>query len=303
MGWRLELVQSDGDAACERITVCDVGEIVAPDGIDDVGLGLNPSQRILGAIQRTVISLQEGFLRTKALLLRKVDPTLVLKDYRARSVQTLFGTLVIRVPRLTRPGSCLPVPCFFRTSARSSTEYDQIRSRFGAFMSFRAAEEFVGALFPLAVGRSANTTRRQVSRRAAQIQIESDRAGPSGSVAAGTIDLGIDTTFVRSVAAEGPRHHEVLIGVGSNERGRSVKIGAVIGMVDRPHELIQRTLQDLGQGDETQITTFTDGDKMLRGYLKRAGLAAPPLIDWAHLARRVQICRATIWVRVARQSG
>lgn len=50
MGWRLELVQSEGDAACERITVCDVGEIVAPDGIDDVGLGLNSSRIAQGQV-------------------------------------------------------------------------------------------------------------------------------------------------------------------------------------------------------------------------------------------------------------
>ena len=65
-------------------------------------------------------------------------------------------------------------------------------------------------------------------------------------------------------------------------------------MIDRPHRLIQRTLHDLGQGDATQVTTFTDGDKMLRGYLKRAGLAASSLLDWAHLARRVQIAKTTV---------
>jgi hypothetical protein len=34
---------------------------------------------------------------------------------------------------------------------------------------------------------------------------------------------------------------------------------------------------------------WPDGDKMLREYLKKAGLAAPPLLDCAHLARQVQI--------------
>lgn len=32
---------------------------------------------------------------------------------------------------------------------------------------------------------------------------------------------------------------------------------------------------------------------MLRGYLKNAGLTAPPLLDWAHLARRVQVAKTT----------
>ena len=88
-----------------------------------------------------------------------------------------------------------------------------------------------------------------------------------------SIDLGIDTTFVRSNTADGPRHHEVLIGVGTNDRGQSVKIGAVILASENPHKLIERTFHELGQAAATQITTFTDGDKMLRGFLKKAGMA------------------------------
>jgi hypothetical protein len=160
-------------------------------------------------------------------------------------------------------------------------------------MSFRAAERFVSDLFPLAVGRSASSTRRKLLRQAAQFEVDMDRAASNGSTDAAAISLGIDTTFVRSAGAEGPRHHEILIGVGSNERGRTIKVGAVVAELDIPHYLIQRTLRELGQGDATQVTAFTDGDKMLRGYLKRAGLAAPPLLDWAHLARRVQIAKTT----------
>lgn len=293
MGWRLELVETATDAAGGRIVVCDIGEIIAPDGIIDVGLGVEPSQRILAAIQRAVVGLQEQLLKTKALLLRRADPSLVLKDYRARSIQTLFGTLVIRLPRLMRPGSSLPAPCFIRSSARSAGDFDQIRSRLGAFMSFRKARAIIRDLFPFAEGFSANTTRTRVLRRAGQIASEAHKLVSNGDRCSGAINLGIDTTFVRSAAVTGPRHHEALIGVGTNERGSCLKIGAVISMTGSPHKLIERALQDLGQGDATQITTFTDGDKMLRGYLKKAGLTSPPLLDWAHLARRVQIAKTT----------
>ncbi len=298
MGWRVELVQTESDAAMERIVVCDIGEIAAPGGIDDVGLALKHSHNILGAIQRAVVGLQERLLKSKALLFRKADSTLVLKDYRSRSVQTLFGPLIIRVPRLIRHGSRLPVPDFFRTAARSGRDYDQIRSHLGAFMSFRVAERLIADLFPLASGCSTSTTRRRVLHQAVQLNSEAakpetDRAASRGSSAVSAIDMGIDTTFVRSAAAKGPRHHEVLIGVGTNDQGNCVKLGAVISMVGSPHNLIQSALQDLGQGDATYITTFTDGDKMLRGYLKKAGLSVPPLLDWAHLARRIQITKTT----------
>lgn len=59
MGWRLELLETATDAAGRRIVVCEIDEIISPDGINDVGLGLEPSQRILAAIQRAVVGLQE----------------------------------------------------------------------------------------------------------------------------------------------------------------------------------------------------------------------------------------------------
>ncbi len=54
--------------------------------------------------------------------------------------RALFGTLVIQVPRFVRCGSRLATPCFVRNSARHNTQYDELSSRLGAFMSYRMAE-------------------------------------------------------------------------------------------------------------------------------------------------------------------
>jgi hypothetical protein len=293
MVWKLELVRSNDCAPIERITVCELGEILAPTDLDKVGLNLRTSHRIVCDLQRTVVAVQERALKDKAVQMRQADPTLSLKDYRLRSVQTLFGTLTIRVPRLRRHGSRLPPPCLFRNSARSGTEYHELRSRLGALMSYRVAERLIGDLFPFAAGRASSTTRRQLIRRASRLASDFGRSDPPNRDVAHSIDLGIDTTFVRSNAADGPRHHEVLIGVGTNDRGQTLKVGAVISASATLHELIERALQELGQAAATQITTFTDGDKMLRGYLKKAGIAENPILDWQHLSRRVQIAKTT----------
>ena len=263
---------------------CELGEIAAPADLDGVGFDLMTSQQVLCDLQRTVVVVQERALKGKAGLMRRVDPTLSLKDYRPHSVQTLFGTLVIRIPRLARHGSRLAPPCLFRNWTRSSKEYDQLRSRLGAFMSYRMVERLVGDLFPFAVGRARCSTRRQLLRMARHTADALGGSATEDRQAATTIDLGIDTTFIRSNSAVGPRHHEVLIGVGSNDWGQVVKAGAVIAASDKPHDLIQQALNDLGQSDAARITTFTDGDKMLRGYLKNAGVAADPILDWQHLS-------------------
>lgn len=194
MVWKLELVRSDDGVPIERITVCELGEILAPVDLDDVGLDLRTSHRIVCDLQCTVVAVQERTLKDKAVQMRQADPSLSLKDYRLRSVQTLFGTLAIRVPRLRRHGSRLPPPCLFRNSARSGTEYHELRSRLGALMSYRVAERLIGDLFPFAVGRASSTTRRQLLRRASRLAADFGRSGPLNRNAANSIDLGIDTT-------------------------------------------------------------------------------------------------------------
>jgi hypothetical protein len=291
MAWRLELVRGEEAAISERIHVCDIGEIDAPKVIESVGLGLGPAQEVLGKVQSAYVRLQEASMKTKALTLRIADPTLVLKDYRERSIQTLFGVLKIKVPRLKRRNSRLAAPQLLEGTARSSRDFDDIRSKLGAFMSFRVGEGLISDLFPLAVGASDCSSRRRVFRRA--VELRRAEAGPFSDKNAQAIDLGIDTTFVRSSSKTGPRHHEILIGVASNSHGNCLKLGVAIGAVDKPADTIKRSVNTLGLDEGTQVTSFTDGAIMLRSYLKQAGIVTPPMLDWAHLARRVQIAKTT----------
>ena len=101
-------------------------------------------------------------------------------------------------------------------------------------MSYRVAERLIGDLFPFAVGRASSTTRRQLIRRASRLASDFGRSDPPNRDVAHSIDLGIDTTFVRSNAADGPRHHEVLIGVGTNDRGQTLKVGTGISASATP---------------------------------------------------------------------
>lgn len=268
MVWKLELVGSDDVGPSERLTVFELGEIGAPWDLDSVGVDLKTSHRILGELQRSVVALQERALKTKATLTRLADPTLALKDYRSRTIQTLIGTLAIRVPRLVRLGSRLAPPRVFRSSARSAAEYDELRGRLGVFMSFRAAERLIGDFFPFAGGHSRSTTQRHVRRRAAKLDAAAGGSAVSPPPAA-AIDLGIDTTFVRSAAPEGPRHNEILIGVGTNDRGESVKIGAVIAAVDEPHRIIESTLHALGRTDPTRVTTLSTATRCSEAFSRR----------------------------------
>ncbi|MEQ9691626.1 MAG: hypothetical protein RLO48_18035, partial [Bauldia litoralis] len=283
-GWKLELVETG--SASHRIEVVSLGEIVAPASVDDIGLDHDTAQRMLGDIQRAVVALQEAALQAEAARLRRCDPTLRLKDFRRRSIRSLRGTVTLRVPRLVRVGPGGSPPTLLIGSARSTTQFQRLRARLGAWMSFRAAAGLIRELFPLASGGCPETVRQSVLGVASDIAVQP--TAPEAMAPAGSIDLGMDTTFVRSCATDGPRHHEVLIGVATADDGRIRRFGGF-----PPHRLITDALRQVGRAHDTTITAFTDGDEMLRGYLLKAGIQERPVLDWPHLARRAQVAKTT----------
>ena len=52
--------------------------------------------------------------------------------------------------------------------------------------------------------------------------------------------------------------------------------------------LIRRDLETVGQTEKTEVTAFTDGCSSLRCILADAGVTKPPILDWFHIAMRMQ---------------
>jgi hypothetical protein len=57
--------------------------------------------------------------------------------------------------------------------------------------------------------------------------------------------------------------------------------------------LILRSLQAIGRTDDTEVTAFTDGCPGLRSVLVDARITTPPILDWFHIAMRVQHAKQT----------
>jgi hypothetical protein len=106
-------------------------------------------------------------------------------------------------------------------------------------------------------------------------------------VAAAAITISLDSTFIRS-REDGERHLEVRVGnVETVDGGRQV-FGAVTRGETDMTALIQRTLETVGRTDTTEVTAFTDGCPGLRTVLANAGVTKPPILDWFHIAMRLQ---------------
>jgi hypothetical protein len=52
--------------------------------------------------------------------------------------------------------------------------------------------------------------------------------------------------------------------------------------------LIRRSLEAVGRTEKTVLTAFTDGGSGLRHILAKAGVAEAPILDWFHIAMRLQ---------------
>ena len=107
---------------------------------------------------------------------------------------------------------------------------------------------------------------------------------PTGAEA---IVVTLDSTFIRSCEA-GERHLEVRIGNVETASGRRQVFGAVAKTDTDLAGLIRRSLDAVGRTEGTVLTAFTDGCPGLRRILLDAGVEGLPILDWFHVAMRLQ---------------
>jgi hypothetical protein len=81
---------------------------------------------------------------------------------------------------------------------------------------------------------------------------------------------------------------EVRVGNVETEAGGRQVFGAVARADTDIVALISRKLEAVGRTGDTQLTGFTDGCPGLRSILAAAGVAKPPILDWFHIAMRLQ---------------
>src|ERR1035441_6464983 len=137
----------------------EVGRIDRPSqtlGPDDVGLTLNDGKRLLHSLQRSVVHAQAEEISEQSRICRGCHRRTPIKDYRQRSVDTVFGTVTFRSPRII---TCECHPPFFLTMPlrplrpivpeRATPELQALQARMAAQMSYRQAAAKMRGVFPL----------------------------------------------------------------------------------------------------------------------------------------------------------
>jgi hypothetical protein len=91
----------------------------------------------------------------------------------------------------------------------------------------------------------------------------------------------------------GQRHLEVRLGNVETSDGARQVFAAVAKTDTQIEALIRRSLAEVGQTKNAELTAFTDGCPGLRSILVDAGVTTPPFLDWFHIAMRLQHAERT----------
>jgi hypothetical protein len=159
-----------------------------------------------------------------------------------------------------------------------------LRARLSALMSYRTGAAVLKQMFPVDAGQDPETVRRHTLKIADGLRAQ---AAIKPATATAAIMVTLNATFIQS-CEDDARHLEGRVGNVEAEAGRRQVFGAVAKAGTDLGALIRRSLDTVGRTEATTLTAFTDGCPGLRRILLDAGVAELPILDWFHIAMRLQ---------------
>ena len=156
-------------------------------------------------------------------------------------------------------------------------------------MPYRVAADVLQQMFPVDAGKDVETLRRRVLKIGDVLRND---APTKPEPAAQAITVTLDPTFIRS-CEDGERHFEVRVGNVETDTGARQVFGAVAKADTDIETLIRRSLDAVGRGRDTVLSVFTDGCSGLRHILAKADVTKAPMLDWFHIAMRLQHLKQT----------
>ncbi len=286
MAWAVRLVKTGTDGEEQWV---DVMRINRPDDLGDIanlGLTMAEGKLVLAGLQREFVAGQAS----DHAVVRRPDcqicgVTCWVKDYRDHKIATPFGHVTMRLPRFCcgrcggiEAGNGWPSHC------RSTPELDRLQAHLCALMPYREAADVLAQMLPLDAGKGCETLRRRTLKVGEVLRNE---AVSRPETAASAIDTSLDSTFIRS-CEDGERHLEVMVGNVETKSGGRRVFGAVAKSDTDIKVLINQNLDAAGRTEGTALTAFTDGCSRLRRILADVGVTETPILDWFHIAMRLQ---------------
>ena len=224
-----------------------------------------------------------------------------IKDYRPRTLRSLFGNVLLRMPRFHRC-ICERLPWLRKVEARylwpgsilmpsgSTPELVAIYAALGARMPYREAAFLMSGLLPRDKRCCYTTVRNHALRVGERMNCEGLASTAKKPDAQGVAwaSVAIDGTYVR--ACRGEQNDRFQIVAGRYERpGDKATLFAYVLRYQPPARRLSHLWATLGCDAATHLRVLTDGDRGLSGIIQKSAPGTTThVLDWFHIAMRVQ---------------
>ncbi|MET4691169.1 hypothetical protein AB7M37_004808 [Sinorhizobium fredii] len=278
----------------------------------DFGLSIEDGKKIMEALQNAVVNHEAETYS----LYRRVCPDChtfrAVKDYTTRRIRTVFGIVRVRNPRWMVCSDCYPgmvgafAPLKEICPDRATSELMELTARLGSVMSYRQAANVLTKFLPVEPTETHATVRKRTIRVGERID---DQVANEEWLATRKMEerhqlemplpgdrrkefvISIDTAHVRSAEPNSARSFELVV-ARCGRGGRGDAGGRYFVTASTEQKAIRdRTLHALrregycGYGD---VTVLSDGAEILKRLPRAMPKPTNHIIDWFHIAMRVQ---------------
>lgn len=288
-------------------TTCDDGETKrrnigrfrrAPDefGVENLGLLLDEAKTLLKRLQEAIVQGQVGEAMEARRKCDGCGKQRAIHDDRGRILDTLFGRVRVKWPRLRR---CLCQPSGIAKSGpqsplarlfsdRATPEHRRLQAELGARHSFREAARLIEMFLPC-WAQSNTTVRNRLGRVAVALGHNDAIQGDTDTIVPPSpLTVFLDGAHVRCRPEFQKRHLDVVVGkVESPNMSRW--FGLVQQTASSPAKQLRHDLIAQGWDGQSKVTVISDGEPALPNLVRRA-VRGPVthILNWWHISMRVK---------------
>src|SRR5260370_12266853 len=261
---------------------------------ESVGLSLADGKQLRRKLQQAVIPAQTDEICALRRICRRCHRWTALKDYRNRKVDTVFGTVSFRSPRIV---SCACEPPWYLETGfcplwpiipeRATPELLALQAKLAAQMSYRRVVETMREFLPVSEKINHVTVRNRTLRVGTRIDaIELPGAQPRTPTTEWT--LAIDGGFVRGRGKAESRSFEILTGrlAAPGEKPRA--FAYVRSELPDLAERLACLVETHSGTSHPRLSVITDGANGIQSIYRQLPFTATPRLDWFHISMRVR---------------
>jgi hypothetical protein len=262
----------------------------------DIGMSLEEAKTLLSALQWEFVAAQAAEITETARQCEQCGARLVIKDWARRSVQTLFGNVLVQAPRLM---SCSCSGCPPRAMSplkgwlsRTSQELRYQAARLGSAYSYRQAAATLHELLGVDLSFGFIGIRKAVLQAGSRLDEETTIAHdpdlpPRSGEPPPKLTLAFDGGYARRTRKGLHRNFEILMGACEKDGKIRVFATAFKGRNSLRRRL-SRFVERVGHDVNNPTALMTDGAESLLRLKTLLPVPTRLVLDYFHVAMKVR---------------